>query len=675
MSKSPQIRFYDDASSLRRQVILMVHGVNVDVPGSTVQEFASSYAVTRGTPLEAVDEIIWVPESDDTDLRHVRTFPAHVCRLTTEGRSMLMVEVFWGDISHVPATLWGTIAGLFQIIFSLRFAAKYAAQPDGTPTLLQRVCGFIAWLIHGPVLAINLFLAIAATAALLTITAVVSTANLESQLHGTTLTATAVKKVDGIVPPAGPWTNPTMLAVSVLIVAVCFARTVRDTKAKQDWQSVDWTMIALGTALAAIAAFGMYADDLSGESTRTFQFYGQIIINVLNAVWGIIALSLFVAFVVMCASVLTGSRQARSGYIAAFIFTSTIASLWGLVIPTIWINVLNRIPIAFRIQGVELLLQRALTLLGYLWLTAAIFVILGAGTWIHLQAWAARNTAAGCPPSGRNQAPRLILSAVMTTFIICSTVMWSIAAINEGLGAVRDLAMSDAHAQVQQQHFGLIPVAVTRLNGFAIALIGAVGICLTFYVTHLRLVLDIVLDVANHFREEWWEEPSSTAGEPPTLRYGRRIRDRIRARMRAVLNAIDQQSCQDAELIVLSHSQGTIVAADVLGEAATTELLKPFRRRAWMTFGSPLTHLYNYYFSGEYPPLDYQTPRWQRLDQNMEQWINVYRIDDFVGTFVTNSSEKKPLNIPVDRGGHTGYWSDRQVLARIEQCLTEQGVG
>ena len=189
----------------------------------------------------------------------------------------------------------------------------------------------------------------------------------------------------------------------------------------------------------------------------------------------------------------------------------------------------------------------------------------------------------------------------------------------------------------------------------------------------MRLVLDIVLDVANHFREEWWEAHSSTAGQQTTLRYGRRIRDRIQARMRAVLNAIDRESCQDAELIILSHSQGTVVATDVLAEPATAELLKPFRRRVLMTFGSPLTHLYNYYFLGAYPPIDFQTPRWRNLDQNTDQWINVYRIDDFVGTFVSDPNLAKPRNIPVDRGGHMGYWSDRLVIAKIQECLTETG--
>lgn len=668
MNNPSQIRFYDDASSLRRQVVLMVHGVNVDVPGSTVQEFASSYAAMRGAPMQAADEVIWVPESDDTDLRHVRTFPAHVCRLTIEGRSMLMAEVFWGDISHVPPTLWGALTGLFQIIFGLRFAAKYAAQPDGKPTLLQKLCGFIAGLMHGPVLAINLYLAFATLAALLAITVIVSTSSVESQLAGTGPTVSLPRDQDGLRPPAGPWTNPTMLAVSILVVAISIARTLRDTKAKQDWQSTDWSMIVIGTAIGIIAIFELRADRLSGQPSKTFQFYGQILINMLNGVWGVIAISLFVAFLVMCGSVLSGRRHARFGYVAAFIFTSTIASLWGLVIPTIWINILNRIPAGFRIHGTDELLLKALTLLGYLWITAAIFVILGAATWVRLQAWATKNTAEGCPPDGRNQAPRLVLGAVMTTFIICSTVIWSLAALNEGIGAVRDLVQVDAGSAAGQNQ--LVPLTVPNANRFAFALVGAVGIGVIFYVNDLRLVLDMVLDVANHFREEWWVEQSSTIGKRPTLRYGRRIRDRIQARMRAVLNAIDRESCQDAELIVLSHSQGTIVATDVLNEAATAELLKPFRRCALMTFGSPLTHLYNHYFPGEYPSLDLQSARWQHLDQNVDQWVNVYRIDDFVGTFVTASNSSKPQNIPVDRGGHTGYWCDRQVLARIEQCLT-----
>lgn len=679
MSKASQIRFGAEASSLKRQVVVMVHGVNVDEPGATVQEFASAYAITQGTPMETVDEVIWVPESDNADLRTVRTFPSHIRRLKAHDSDVLIAEVFWGDISHVTPTIWGTLAGLFQIIFSLRFAAKYAARPEGKTTPLQRICGFVGELIHGPILAINLFLAIATIGALMTTTLVLSAPKSKSKekIHATHSIEQQKEPVEHKLKlkepphPAGPWTNPTMLAVSLLVVATCLVRTLRDTKSKQDWKMVDWSMIVIGSFVGAIAAYELLLYDVAGEVPRTFQFYGRVIVNVMNLLWGLIAILLFVAFLVMCYNVVFGKRQSRFGYVAAFIITSSIAGLWGLVIPVIWITLLNQIPHAYRIRGSEELLLRALALLGYLWITAAIAALLGAVTWIQLQSWAARNTAVGCPPKSRNQAPRLILGWALTAFMVLSTVLWSIAAVREGIAATRDLITTGVYRTPDEAVAELAEFTIPSASRLAITLVGVLGIGISVYVTHLRLVLDILLDVVNHFREEWWEEQSSKPGQKPKLRYTRRIRDRIEARMRAVLKAIDQESCQDAHLAVLAHSQGTVVAADVLAEAETAELLKPFKHRTLMTFGSPLTHLYNYYFPGEFPPIDFQNPRWAQLDQNIGQWVNVYRIDDFVGTIVADPGLSKPQNISVDKGGHTGYWSDRQVLAHIDQYLRE----
>ncbi len=44
-------------------------------------------------------------------------------------------------------------------------------------------------------------------------------------------------------------------------------------------------------------------------------------------------------------------------------------------------------------------------------------------------------------------------------------------------------------------------------------------------------------------------------------------------------------------------------------------------------------------------------------------WYNVYRVDDYVGTFVTIGSEAPerqdwPKNIAAKPGGHTNYWKE-----------------
>ena len=77
-----------------------------------------------------------------------------------------------------------------------------------------------------------------------------------------------------------------------------------------------------------------------------------------------------------------------------------------------------------------------------------------------------------------------------------------------------------------------------------------------------------------------------------------------------------------------------------------------------VTVGSPLTHLYQHYFPAHYPAND---PKCALLQKFVPQWRNVFRTDDFVGTFVTFGSSNPqtqtwPQNTSAKPGGHTEYW-------------------
>jgi hypothetical protein len=50
----------------------------------------------------------------------------------------------------------------------------------------------------------------------------------------------------------------------------------------------------------------------------------------------------------------------------------------------------------------------------------------------------------------------------------------------------------------------------------------------------------------------------------------------------------------------------------------------------------------------------------------LKVWHNIYRIDDFVGTKIEADWVN---NIPVNAGGHTNYWSDKEVLAHIQDII------
>lgn len=85
----------------------------------------------------------------------------------------------------------------------------------------------------------------------------------------------------------------------------------------------------------------------------------------------------------------------------------------------------------------------------------------------------------------------------------------------------------------------------------------------------------------------------------------------------------------------------------------------------FITMGSPIFHIYHNYFPSRFSILDKQKVM-------MGKWLNIYRIDDFVGTIINEESGVWPENRPVQAGGHTGYWIDREVHEILYQSVLKE---
>lgn len=94
-----------------------------------------------------------------------------------------------------------------------------------------------------------------------------------------------------------------------------------------------------------------------------------------------------------------------------------------------------------------------------------------------------------------------------------------------------------------------------------------------------------------------------------------------------------------------------------------------------------MKHVYQHYFNHIYPRLN--QPFWSQLRKQTDRWINIYRIDDYVGReidfpkeFEVAADERGSLhhvamysNHPVGPRGHQSYWSDREVLRILQHEL------
>ncbi|MEM9029137.1 MAG: CoA transferase [Pseudomonadota bacterium] len=150
-------------------------------------------------------------------------------------------------------------------------------------------------------------------------------------------------------------------------------------------------------------------------------------------------------------------------------------------------------------------------------------------------------------------------------------------------------------------------------------------------------------------------------------RYRRRLR--IQRRLEALIE--DVVSDQDIHrLVFLAHSQGTVIMHDYLvnhDDLITRQHDADTRMRQLksidiLTVGSPLQHLYSYYFH-DYDRTYDDPSGSQYLMRRVRTWTNMWRVDDPIGQRVTLMPGIENIGLPP--GGHLDYWSEPQVCQRV----------
>ncbi len=177
-----------------------------------------------------------------------------------------------------------------------------------------------------------------------------------------------------------------------------------------------------------------------------------------------------------------------------------------------------------------------------------------------------------------------------------------------------------------------------------------------FFSQYIRDGAKLLLDVVNHFTPRTRSASETFRGRKQReliFPVRRRIQQRFEEMIEALLSRGDKPN-----LLIVAHSQGTVITLDALMRRRwMSRLLDRVESVTVITFGSPITHVYQRYFPQLYKPFG-ETPHLVELSRDSRvRWINVYRIDDFVGTYIENSIPGFPINVPVPAGGHTNYWS------------------
>jgi hypothetical protein len=208
--------------------------------------------------------------------------------------------------------------------------------------------------------------------------------------------------------------------------------------------------------------------------------------------------------------------------------------------------------------------------------------------------------------------------------------------------------------------------------------VGVLGVVYALFQDGLRAALHIVTDIVSHFyrlrQMNPFEDPARSA-ETDDFTTQNRIQGRVCRVVQEVLWEPDL-----THLTIVAHSQGTVYAIQtLLDPQIQQQLAKLANLKIYLvTMGSPFSHLYQFYFPRRYTPLfvtdghgsEGFNPDWNQRPANLLSWVNIYRVDDYIGTEIRgNANNTFPENKPIRARGHTYYWSDEYALPLMWPCL------
>ncbi len=646
------------------ELILVIHGVGDPNPGETIDNFSRALVSEKEGAIEK-PERLWLREVDvpaaTGDDRYTKTFVSHVRHFEYENHRATAAEIFWGDLSQVRRSIFGVFAGIWQIIFGLRYVAFVGADQPGLGAKFLRILGLhSARVLHGPVLAINFILA------LLTLI-LVGTEQLWPKSYLVEM-----------------WADVLVISTSVclLLLAASAWKNTRNRVIERFWFWVFIGSIFLGM-LVGVKSFGALennhlASHPHDELNCGLFWYSRIFFVMLEMqyMWMAVVLFLMTGSWVLA---LCHPKTNRQGLHVGFLIPILLVGLWSLILPMVWVSGGSALKNLVDPERYEWLFHEAVPLLSIQILATVLLSSVTVSVLIWYAVWRTRNRVESFERGRRS--PRLILNPILQFFVgICALL---------GLGVSLVMAWLQLDGSPYERF--MLGRFLVEANRYAMGVLVPLTGMILLSVRYLHPVLDIVLDVVNHFYmrpagqsdgramrdddEFEWMNVSNGSGN---IEYP--VRKLIVGRVKKVLEHFSKNIEGKPVLNIISHSQGTVIAVEALNDEELGWVKERFSRINLVTMGSPLGHLYQYYFPHLYPPVD--APFWSNLRSRVERWINIFRIDDYVGTDIPFSESIQAsigpecTNHPVHVAGHGQYWLDKYVLniigdAEISPSISE----
>lgn len=668
-------------------VVVVVHGVGDPQPGDALSGLVHGYCAAANASLAHPMSIERRRDGSHPNADRegpIPLFPMAKAAVASgvgdASATARVYEVYWGDLSRVKGSLLGLLEGVVDLVFGVRhvvFAAQRelihaagSAQPAQPPVSARLARAAVAtingsstaalWLVRGPLLAFNIL------GALVTLLF----------LAAASMSRQNPLPIDPAHAAAG---LASLIGLGLGIVAYLTSRRLH-------WStSTSESTIVLATAgmLAALTVPGsrwsikLVVDGFT-SALSAFALPLAIVMLVMLIV------SLGTAFGFLLDRDARARRAAHRALVVVNACTILSCALFVFLVMVAWSFLISQTADTKKAANAlpsltEPLRQRiaeGLHLFGLIWVFFILIGLVYAGLM-----WRSHVLKNRDPLPER--FPRYIVHPLVVTLLLLA-------------GAVSALVFIPLILQLECQQFwgrnaplcadlktgwplSSVIGSIESLNRLGLVLSGALVSVLIAAHAHLGTGLDMALDVISHFKRaertgtEVLKDTGRRVGqyqyavlsEPDHTEWNAMV-----GRFRDVVEMALAGTTQ-ANLTVIAHSQGTMIALEALGVVTISRTdQESVQRRVAMktaaapghvqliTMGCPLNDLYMHYFPEKY----HINCKRETL---VDAWTNIHRADDFVGTSIPQAETDFPRDVRVGARGHTDYWTDSEVLRAL----------
>ncbi|MDX2263562.1 MAG: hypothetical protein NW215_01135 [Hyphomicrobiales bacterium] len=593
--------------------VVLIHGVGDQKQRATLSAFLGAVAEPEAKIRQVLHE---APVSSDGP-----RFTYLTDRRKIDGRDTVVAEMHWSDMSPLRTGTGATILNFFQLIADapdILYAALAPRNENGqwrdhpALRLWRSIFALAFWVIYYPIIAFNIAYAVLILGYGVTNFNEPKTA-LVSQALDTILYASAAA-----------------IAPLVAIMYVTGSRYVR-------------VLIGMVLLFLAVIAALSYAYENSTGSL-TFQQASDALNLVLSVLWLAPVLA-SAAFLVSLPLMFLMFPKRRQSFLLAFVTSYLIVRFWLLFLSALWLlflsNVLASEVFREQVQQTADSLERLSLVLLDVAVIAAAFIIAFAHN--RLKARARTEMGAEVRYTRLIIPPTTAIAAALLSFVWLASIHYC-----NCIGACPKAPCS---WMTDSTKWILLNVSLVIVVGAALLQVLEGG-------------FDIAGDIVTYFRTDIGHRrpnPVSAVASAFSLRAQQfsTFSHTLTARLKAIVEDLEAYCGPFRQISFITHSLGTMVAIEAIRDLR----LQGSTRYNLVTMGSPYKNIFQHYFPHLFAPLaSADFPQGLR-------WLNVYRVNDYVGTEITTEDRFIEERATAERKGHLGYFTDPDAVAAYRPWL------